>query len=133
MSADASITFDWADGTYKFRLALGEIRELQEKTKIGPRRLYLRILAGDWLIDDLREPIRLGLIGGGMSPPKALDLVRRYVDGRPALESMEPSVRILAAFLTGVSDDPVGKTIAEGAATEATMTASVLPSPQSTH
>lgn len=130
MSADGSTEFDWADGTYKFRLGLGQIRELQEKTKVGPRRLFVRIQSGDWLIDDLRETIRLGLIGGGMEPVKALELVRAYFDKRPKLENVEPALRILGAFLIGVPDDPVGKT---PAAEDASKTkTNVSPSPQFT-
>lgn len=131
MSANASITFDWGDDTYKFRLGLGEVRELQDRTKAGPYRLFTRIGARDWLVDDLREIIRLGLIGGGMKPPDALKLVRTYVDARPALESVEPSQRILGAYLAGVPDDPVGKPKAEEARKETAQTAE-SPSPQST-
>lgn len=131
MSADASLEFDWADGTYKFRLGLGEIRELQEKTKVGPRRLWMRIRSGEWFVDDLREAIRLGLIGGGMEPVNATKLVRRYVDARPLAESVEPSMKILTAMLVGVPDDPVGKT---QAAEDANKTnTNVSPSPQSTN
>lgn len=104
MSRNASITLEWADGEYVFRLPLGQLRELQEKTDCGPLFLFNRILAGQWKVDDLRETIRLGLIGGGLEPAKATTLVKRYVDERPYTESIKPAQAILGAALIGAPD-----------------------------
>lgn len=104
MSRNASIALEWADSEYVFRLPLGQLRELQEKTDCGPLFLFNRIVAGQWRIDDLRETIRLGLIGGGMEPAKAHTLVKRYVDDRPFTESIKPAQAILGAALIGAPD-----------------------------
>lgn len=104
MSRIASITIDWADGTYTFRLPIAQIEELQEKTDCGPYFLFNRIASGQWRIADLRETIRLGLIGGGMKPTKARVLVERYVDARPYAESIKPAQAILGAALIGAPD-----------------------------
>lgn len=104
MSRNASIILEWADGEYPFRLPLGQLRELQENTDCGPLFLFNRIIAGQWRIDDLRETIRLGLIGGGMEPAKAHTLVKRYVDDRPFTESIKPAQAILGAALIGAPD-----------------------------
>lgn len=104
MSRNASITIDWADGTYDCRLPIAQIEELQEKTDCGPYFLFNRIASGQWRIADLRETIRLGLIGGGMEPPKARTLVERYVDNRPYAESIKPAQAILGAALIGAPD-----------------------------
>lgn len=109
MSADASVTFPWADGEHTFRLAYGQIRELQEKTGVGPGKLYERLCDGSWKLDDLLETVRLGLIGGGMEPIPAKKLVWRYVGERPLIESVEPAARVLLALLTGPKDDPLPK------------------------
>jgi hypothetical protein len=110
MSRDAAITLDWADGTYAFRLPWGQLAELQEKTGCGPQFLLSRLVAGSWKVEDLRETIRLGLIGGGAEPLKALDLVRRYVEQRPLLESVMPARAILTAALVGApGEDWPGK------------------------
>ena len=69
-------------------------------------------------MDDLRETIRLGLIGGGMDPLDALVLVKRYVDDRPLMENVLPAWRILSAALMGPEDDAPGKEAAPAAATE---------------
>lgn len=105
MSRRAEIAFDWADGTYVFRLAYGQIAELQEKTGCGPQVLLQRVIDGTWKVEDLRETIRIGLIGGGVDPLKALDLVRRYVEQRPFAESVLPARAIIGAALFGVEGE----------------------------
>lgn len=111
MSRDASIDFDWADDHYSFRLPLGQLRELQEKTGVGPLALLNRLNDGTWLIDDPREVLRCGLIGGGLEPSKARNLVLRYVDERPKIESVKPAYLILAAALFGTDEEELpGKT-----------------------
>ncbi len=109
MGGDARFSFPWADGVHVFRLGIGEIRELQDVTGVGPHALLKRIMAGEWRVDDLRETIRLGLIGGGMEPAKALPLVIRYVENRPLLESVRPALAVLSAVLSGFAETPVGK------------------------
>lgn len=109
MSADASTTFEWADGEHTFRLAIGQLRELQDKTGTGPFALLRRLMDGTWKVDDLREIIRLGLIGGGMKPLEALGLVKNYVEGRPLMESLVPAKAIMTAALFGDPEDDVGK------------------------
>lgn len=123
MSRDASVTFDWGDGTHTFRLGVGQIRELQEKCDAGPAFILSRLSSGAWLVDDLIQTHRLGLIGGGMKPVDAVALVRRYVEERPLLESVLSAQAILHALLVGVPDESLGK--AEAATEKAS-----LPSPE---
>ena len=104
MSRDAKTAFDWADGNYTFRLGLGEIEELQEKTGCGPYFLLNRMRSGEWRVGDLRETIRLGLIGGGLEPSKAFGLVKKYVDARPLLENLNPAMAIISAAVIGAPD-----------------------------
>lgn len=104
MSRSASVTLEWADGEYPFRLGIKQIEELQEKTDCGPYFLLSRLLNGTWKVHDARETIRLGLIGGGMAPDKAITLVKRYVDDRPLLESVKPASAILSAACIGAPD-----------------------------
>jgi len=110
MSRHGDITLTWADGEYIFRLAIGQLRELQEKCDAGPLEIYRRMFSGNWRIDDVRETIRLGLIGGGQVPPAAaLKLCERYVDARPLLESVEVARVILGVVLLPIEDDPLKK------------------------
>lgn len=67
----------------------------------------LRSFGGDWRVDDVREPIRLGLIGAGMTPTDAFVLVSRYVDTRPLTENFGLAAAIILKSLS--SDDTLGK------------------------
>ena len=108
MSAGGNVSFLWGDGEHRFALLLGQIRELQDNTGVGPHQLYLRLFDNAWRVDDLSEILRLGLIGGGMAPVDALKLVARYCyPARPMVESVKPAIAVLAAALIGVPDDPV--------------------------
>ena len=120
MSLSGRINLFFGDKEYDFRLRVGELRELQDKTHCGPLMLFRRMLAGDWRVDDLRETIRLGAIGGGLTPLHAADLVKRYVEARPLMEAVEPALQILSAALTGSEEEqpPAGKPEADQAATK---------------
>lgn len=109
MSRDASISLDWADGTYDFSLKWGELALLQEATDTGPYVIFQRLHSGAWRIQDLSNIIRLGLIGGGMMPTDALAKTRAYVEKRPPLESLPFAVAILSAGLLGAPDEPLGE------------------------
>lgn len=132
----------------RFRLAIGELRELQDKCQVGPATILSRLIAfqpqamdtmrpraenfplgiadpdyiaqfnlfsvlrslgGDWRVDDVRETIRLGLIGAGTTPTEAWLLVSRYVDGVPLTECIGVASEILMHALVGEAGDPVGK------------------------
>lgn len=114
---DCETTFIWADGRYTFALPLRQIEELQEKADCGPLALFQRMREGGWREGDIRETIRLGLIGGGTEPTAALRLVERYVyPARPLMEGLLPAQAILSAALWGVEDDQPGKGQADGTA-----------------
>lgn len=110
MSADGSYSGLWADGEHKFRLPIGLLRELQDKCKAGPPLIFQRLRLNVWEVDDIRETIRLGLIGGGMKPTEALVLVIRYIDEPLRLMDNVPvALEVLGAALVGVPGDQPGK------------------------
>ena len=110
MTGRAELSFIWGDGEeYKFRLALRQLKELQEKTGVGPEALFRRVRSGDWFVDDLRQTIRLGLIGGGLAPDRAAKLIADYVDARPLFESKMPAMAILGAALAQDEGESPGK------------------------
>lgn len=104
MSRNGSVTLAWADGEYTFRFGLGEIRELQELCDAGPFVILQRLIRGEWKVDDIREPLRLGLIGGGMAPPAALKLVKRYNDEFPWGYNVKEATAIMHAAVLGAPD-----------------------------
>ncbi len=100
------IEVDFADGTYSFCLRYGELAELQEKTGRGPENILQRLMAGEWTALEVRETIRIGLIGGGTKPEDALRLVRRYVDELEWMTAKNLARVILGACLLGTETEP---------------------------
>lgn len=109
MSRDATIEMPWADGDHVFRLAWGELEKLQEACEAGPMVILGRIVDGSWRMGDISHTIRLGLIGGGMEPGKALKLIRGYVEDRPPLENVSYAQAILSAAVVGAPDEVITK------------------------
>jgi hypothetical protein len=109
---NGDVELDWADGKHTFNVAKFEQAfELEEKCSgSGLHEIFERITARRWRVTDIRETIRIGLIGGGAKPAEALKLVRRYVEGRPWAESVPFARIILLAALVGVEgDNDLGK------------------------
>lgn len=109
MSRDASVEIEFGDGTYMFRLAWGQLANLQEACDAGPYVILDRLMSGAWRMADLRETIRYGLIGGGQTPAQALKLVREYVECRPPMESLLVARAILSAGLMGAPEESLGE------------------------
>jgi len=125
MSRDASIgPISWADAKYTFRLGWSELALLQEATDCGPMVLLDRLGGRTWRIQDISHTIRLGLIGGGLEPAKALSLVETYVEKRPPLENSMLAFAICAAGVKGAPDEPLkkarGRAKAKGSTTSPT-------------
>jgi hypothetical protein len=135
MSGDASIELDWAGDQRRFRLAIGQLRELQESINrpraaigaptIGPRSLLRMLGDGDAWPDEVREIIRLGLIGGGTPIGEVPALVRRYVDERPLLESAPVAQAILLTALVGPASDQIAQKKTKRTASQATSSSSL--------
>lgn len=103
----------WGDGGpdgegYRFDISkIKHQRELEAKCDAGIQRIMQRLLTGEARLDDYRETIRLGLIGGGMAPVTATKLVVDYVDGRPRIESISVAIAVLMTLCTGRSPNDV--------------------------
>lgn len=84
MNLAAEIELEWADGSHLFALKAKQIEELEHLTGVGIGRLTARVVTGDdFYYRDVRETIRLALIGGGTPAVEATRLVNAYVDGQP--------------------------------------------------
>lgn len=127
MSANGTLVLDWAGGEDAFCLAkVGLILDLEDKCKAGIGVIAARLESGAYYLNDVRETIRLGLIGGGKSPDQAMAAVRNHVDGTPLGHCQIVAYEIVKAVLIGVPHDPVGDQSDAGKAepAEATQTGS---------
>lgn len=131
------IELEFGDGTYRFRLLGAELRELQSLCDAGPFEIFNRLSVGFPRFDDIRETIRLGLVGGKMGwkgrtadnplggeevivdTSRANRLVATYVDtyagsSRTSWHSSRMLAQaIIGAGLVGVPDEPIGEKKAE--------------------
>jgi len=90
----ATHTAFFGDKEHNFRLGVAEIRELERTTGTGIGSLFKRVIAGLFGINDLLETIRLGLIGGGMDPQTAADMIGFY-GNRPIAETLPIAISVL--------------------------------------
>lgn len=112
MRAVGTINLAWRNGEDDFCLAkAGDILALEEKCNAGIATILTRLRTGSWYLNDVRETIRMGLIGAGMKPEKAMTVIKLHVDGNP--EGLAASVMIaqliLTAVLVGVPGEELGK------------------------
>ncbi|WP_052003160.1 gene transfer agent family protein [Microvirga sp. BSC39] len=119
MSADASFEQVWAGDERVFRLGIGELLALEEKLDSGCAAVLNRIGTGEWRIADLKEPIRLGLMGGGTDAKRAKALVEENVVPGRLLEAAVLARAILLKALVGDTRETVGKDEAATGAPEA--------------
>ena len=132
MAHVGTVTISWHGGEDQFCLAkVGDVMAYEEKCGAGIRVVLGRLINDGWGVHDFREAIRLGLIGAGMPPDKAMTKVKLHVDNNP--DGFGPSVLIAqvivaAACYGAPKDDELGKTEAAeaetGQASTTTMAAS---------
>lgn len=143
----------FGDGSYTFRLGLAQINEIERKCGfLGD--VFSRLLKGvyhaedanfihdnrdgAWGINDIIEPIRQGLIGGGagvvdglevkVTPHRANQLIDAYVLAQPLGEGWKVALSVLTACIVGfdppkkpLPDQPAPETSPE-ASSESTVT-----------
>lgn len=101
---------NWPGGEHDFALNIGQLRALQDSCNAGPEEVFNRLRLGNWRVNDLIEPIRLGLIGSGaMTTQEAGPAVLALMNQHAIIEFKLTAISILAAALLGVSGDPVGE------------------------
>lgn len=117
---DLHVDAFFGDGLQRFSLhqigtsdALSLVRELQERTAVGPMTLFNQCFKGGWAAEHVRHIIRLGLIGGGKTPSEAHRLVSQYFDLSPIAEHVTLALDIMTVCLFGVDPDASKSTAAE--------------------
>jgi len=115
MSTYARFTELFADGEYTFDLDIDQAIEFEKKLEKSLYATCINMTRGIWFVEDVKEIVRLALIGGGMRPVDALRLVTTYVEKRPIAENTALCVRILEAAFFGQEEKekPMPQKIAE--------------------
>lgn len=94
--------------TYTARLPISKLEELQEKCDAGPPEILNRLLTSKWRVADVRQTVRLGLLGGGNDAATVAALVARYCDDGMLGANVPAAAEILTAAIFGVKDEPLG-------------------------
>lgn len=105
MSRSAKVTLPFGDGAHDFALLIGQLEELQEKCDAGPEAVFNRIASGGWMVADVRETLRLGLVGAGMDAIKAAILVDRYAGAGSLAMWKDTAQRVILGALVGAPDE----------------------------
>lgn len=117
MSRSAEIVLPFGGEDRVFRLPIGRLRALQEKTDCGPMELLSRFSEGRWRVDDLRETIFQGLQGGGMPSPDASRLMKTDFDDLPLQQFVFTAQGIVLAAVVGSEDEDLGEQRGEASQT----------------
>ncbi|UWQ40071.1 gene transfer agent family protein [Leisingera aquaemixtae] len=94
----------FGDGEHTFALTDDMIAELERLSGLGIGALYLRTAQMQFTLADLVEIIRLGLIGGGITPERAAQLTDTYARNRPIDELFPLALDVLEARMSGAAD-----------------------------
>ena len=102
----------FGNDTHIFKIGYGQIKDIQDTTDAGVEFILKSMFDGTWKIEYIRETIRCGLIGGGMSPAEAIRMVKTYVEDTetyPIAGNIPIAASILAAAIYGAEEEDKGK------------------------
>lgn len=127
MSRSARLKRFFGEGDHEFALTIGAADELEEVRGEALRKLGYhnpghaavmaingRLASGQFLNGDLRDTIRLALIGAGMEREDAFRLVERGLKPGSMLKGAQLAADIIDTFLTGDPTDIPGADLGEG-------------------
>lgn len=102
----------WPGGEHAFRLGLGELRAIQEACGCSPFEVSERLFQKRPRIEDVIEPVRLGLIGGGMDAKEAARLVKSVedLDGIGSLVVSASLIMFNSIYREAVKEEKPGET-----------------------
>lgn len=120
------ITLPFGGEDRLFKLPIGHVRAVEEKTGFGLGMIAMRIrplyeaisqgfelnkiiglgLAGSWKVDEVYYVLFEGLVGGGMLSVEAKALVERFVNLEPTLSAVV-AYQVCAAWLAGGKEEAI--------------------------
>lgn len=97
---------------------IGTIEALERACNAGMGEILIRLETVTFRHADIRETIRLALMGAGMTEPDATRLVVENIDGRPVAPQLELAIAIMSAYAHGVADVAKNSDGSEAAASD---------------
>jgi hypothetical protein len=108
MLTAGSQRIEWSGGAHVFCLtACGMVMALEDRRRAAIGTIFLRLAESRWYASDIRETVRLALIGGGQPDREADELVQRFVDrhAQGFMGTVPLAMTILEPVIVGVPDD----------------------------
>jgi hypothetical protein len=99
----------WPGGEHDFRLGIGELRAIEQRCDAGCAVVMMRLLGQQWKIDDVVQPLRLGLIGAGMNEKEAQKALDSALDIASPYALAIPAADVLRRFIMWETDDQPGE------------------------
>lgn len=110
----------FAGAARAFDLRIGEIQALERACQCGIFGLLLRLGSHQAYVADIRETIRLGLVGGGETDAASTTLIMAEIDGRPLTEHLPLAAEIIKSVIDGLPQQTEEEGEESGAAKKAT-------------
>lgn len=126
MSRDASISLTFAGDERTFRLGYDNLLALQDACGSGYLQIFYRLSEKSARVEDVRETLRIGLIGAGVDAKIAKRLVEENLF--PLAEPQIIATLVLGAAIAGDPNEQVGKPEAAVDQTEAVIAFPLPPS-----
>lgn len=101
MSEAVAISVFFGDADRRFALTPDLVRELERKAGAGIGAVSRRMFSGDFHHVEVLETVRLGLVGGGETPERAVELVALYAAPRPLSEVHPVATAVLEGLWWG--------------------------------
>ncbi|MBX5149564.1 gene transfer agent family protein [Rhizobium lentis] len=99
----------FGEADHSFHLEPSLVLELERRLGSGIGAIYRRFISADFGFADLTQVIRLGLIGGGMEPKNAAELVEVYGARMSVSELYMVALPVMEALMTGDALQRVAK------------------------
>jgi len=99
----------WPAGEDSFRLGIGELRAIEQKSEAGCAVILMRLLSTQWKIDDVVGVLRLGLIGAGMHEREAQKRVEAALDVASPYALAVTAADVLRRFIMWETADQPGE------------------------
>lgn len=99
----------WAGGTHVFDLNSKRVSWMISRAFPGvngdtPAAAFLRFEQGTWSPDDVKQTMRIALIGGGLSEQDTDVLVAEHVSNQPLAANAMIACQVLGYLFTGATD-----------------------------
>lgn len=102
--SDTAITRPFAGSIRTFDLTYPLALDFEREQRKSLYATFRAAMTNDWRIRDMREVIRLALIGGGANATDAEQMVEDHVKAAPIATHARLAIDILEAAFLGVTD-----------------------------